>query len=90
VKLTRKHLGHAAPTSITSSPPSAPAAFEDLNCDIEQGHLSAALCHLANISYRTGRTLRLDPAKETFPGDEAASKLLTRDYRASYKLPDPA
>jgi predicted dehydrogenase len=26
----------------------------DLNCDIEEGHLSAALCHLANISYRLG------------------------------------
>ncbi|MDY3555055.1 Gfo/Idh/MocA family oxidoreductase [Gemmata sp. JC717] len=27
---------------------------EDLNCDIAEGHLSAALCHLANISYRLG------------------------------------
>ncbi len=28
---------------------------EDLKADIEQGHLSSALCHLANISYRLGR-----------------------------------
>jgi predicted dehydrogenase len=27
---------------------------EDLNCDIAEGHQSAALCHLANISYRLG------------------------------------
>ena len=27
---------------------------EDLNADILEGHYSAALCHLANISYRTG------------------------------------
>ncbi|MCE9565288.1 MAG: Gfo/Idh/MocA family oxidoreductase [Planctomycetes bacterium] len=27
---------------------------EDLNCDIAEGHLSAALCHLSNISYRLG------------------------------------
>ncbi len=27
---------------------------EDLNCDVAEGHLSAALCHLANISYRLG------------------------------------
>jgi predicted dehydrogenase len=27
---------------------------EELNADISEGHLSAALCHLANISYRTG------------------------------------
>jgi predicted dehydrogenase len=26
----------------------------DQNCDIADGHLSAALCHLANISYRLG------------------------------------
>jgi predicted dehydrogenase len=26
----------------------------DLNCDAAEGHLSAALCHLANISYRLG------------------------------------
>ncbi len=26
----------------------------DLNCDVEEGHLSAALCHLGNISYRLG------------------------------------
>ena len=63
---------------------------EDLNCDIEQGHLSAALCHLANISYRTGRSLRFDPAKETILNDADASKLLTREYRAPFTLPDPA
>lgn len=62
----------------------------DLNCDIEQGHLSAALCHLANVSYRLGRSLRFDAAKETFSGDAEANKLLTRDYRAPYALPDPA
>jgi predicted dehydrogenase len=28
---------------------------EDLNADVEHGHYSAALCHLANISYRLGR-----------------------------------
>ncbi len=27
---------------------------EELNCDISEGHLSASLCHLANISYRLG------------------------------------
>ena len=28
---------------------------EDLNADILEGHLSSALCHLGNISYRLGR-----------------------------------
>ena len=61
---------------------------EDLNCDIEQGHLSTALCHLANISFRTGRKLVFDPETETFPGDEEANSLLTRTYREPYVLPD--
>ena len=29
---------------------------QDLTCDIEDGYLSAALVHMANISYRTGRS----------------------------------
>ncbi len=32
----------------------------DLNADISEGHLSAALCHLANISYRLGKEMPLD------------------------------
>jgi hypothetical protein len=28
---------------------------EELHADIEQGHLSSALCHLGNVSYRLGR-----------------------------------
>lgn len=35
----------------------------DLNADIEQGHLSSALCHLGNISYRLGSSVPLDSAK---------------------------
>jgi predicted dehydrogenase len=38
---------------------------EEQNCDIAEGHLSAALCHLANISYRLG-------AEATFDRDVAA------------------
>ncbi len=33
---------------------------EDLNCDIAEGHLSASLCHLANISYRLGAETTMD------------------------------
>ena len=31
---------------------------ETLTAEIEEGHLSSALCHLANIAQRTGRTRR--------------------------------
>jgi len=36
----------------------------DLTCDILNGHLSAALPHMANISYRLGRELHFDGARE--------------------------
>jgi predicted dehydrogenase len=59
----------------------------DLYSDIEEGHKSAALCHLANIAYTTGRTLHFNPAEERFVNDPEADKLLTRDYRAPYVVP---
>lgn len=106
----------------------------DLNADIEEGHLSSALCHMGNISYRLGTqlsgaeagakiaaiqtsdnnkatfertiahladngvdlkqtkialgpTLAFDPQSETFPGNEAANKMLTREYRAPFIVP---
>jgi hypothetical protein len=46
--------------------------------------LSAVLAHLANISYRLGRTLSFDPKTETFGGDAEANAFLTREYREPY------
>jgi predicted dehydrogenase len=59
-----------------------------LTCDIEEGHLSSALPHLANIAYRVGRTLTFDPKAERFVGDAEADALLTREYRAPFVVPD--
>lgn len=59
----------------------------DLYAEIEEGHLSSTLCHLANVAYRTGRTLTFDPKAERFSGDEAANALLTRPYREPYVVP---
>ncbi len=42
---------------------------EDLNADIEQGHLSSALCHLGNISYRLGEPIAADEAKSRLAGN---------------------
>jgi len=106
---------------------------EELNADVLEGHYSAALCHLANVSYRLGeevpfdakrksfgddtvvhdtfkaietnlteangltldgekyrlgRTLTLDPETERFVGDEEANKLLSREYRAPFVVPE--
>jgi hypothetical protein len=104
---------------------------KDLNADILEGHLSSALCHLGNISYRLGASvmpsdarqevgsskeaqetfqrfadhlaenkvdleqdkvtlgpkLKIDPKSETFPGNDKASQMLTRQYRAPYIVP---
>ena len=105
----------------------------DLNADILEGHYSAALCHLANVSYRTGepvafnsstkplgengfgadsfdrmkdhltkenglslqdesyqlgRKLAFDPKTETFVDATDANKLLTRNYRKPFVVPE--
>jgi len=108
--------------------------MEDLHADILEGHISSALCHMGNISYRlaqemtvidlkkrlaeiksnenaletfdrvtahltangvnidstklrVGPELVFDPASETFTGNEAANKLLTREYRKPFVVP---
>lgn len=37
-----------------------------LNADIEEGHLSSALCHLGNISHRLGTDIGFDGSKQPF------------------------
>ena len=61
---------------------------EDLNADVEQGHLSTAICHLAKISNQLKRSVHIDPKTERFVGDDEANKLLKREYRQPYVVPD--
>jgi hypothetical protein len=104
---------------------------ESLNAPASAGHLSAAACHLANISHRLGtqkplttedpfgkneaanetyrrfrehlkengvdlaktnfsmgREIKFDSKTETVVGDAEASKLLTREYRKPYVVPE--
>jgi predicted dehydrogenase len=57
---------------------------KDLHDPISNAHFSAGLCHLANISYRTGHKLNLGPGPR-FTGDAEADKLITRQpYRKPY------
>ncbi|HEV3339589.1 MAG TPA: Gfo/Idh/MocA family oxidoreductase [Pirellulales bacterium] len=55
--------------------------------DVEIGHRSITVCHLANIARAVGRELRWDPAKEQFAGDEEANGLLDRPRRKGFELP---
>jgi predicted dehydrogenase len=47
----------------------------DLNCDVAEGHPSAALCHLANISYRLGKPVTVGDLKEIAGSKEANDAL---------------
>jgi predicted dehydrogenase len=74
----------------------------DLNADILEGHYSAALCHLANISYRVGedvpfntQTKAFGDCKEAYETLERMEEYLTRnnglkldgqEYRLGRKL----
>lgn len=60
------------------------------NGPVQTGHLSSALAHLGNISYRLGKQLTFDPVAERFIGDSEneANAMLSRDYRAPYVLPE--
>lgn len=59
----------------------------ELTAEILEGHMSSALCHLANIAYRVDHTVHFDPQTESFPDDDAASALLTRPDRGEWSVP---
>jgi hypothetical protein len=51
---------------------------DDLNADILEGHYSAALCHLANVSYRLGQEVPFAQASKSFGDDKEACETLGR------------
>jgi hypothetical protein len=55
--------------------------------DIEEGHVSTALCELGTISQTLGRSLVWDAEKEQVVGDEEANKHLRRAYRKPWVYP---
>jgi hypothetical protein len=61
---------------------------KDLHDPIANAVPSANLCHMANISYRVGRGLRVEPGPvPKFTGDAEATKMLTRPvYRKGYEV----
>jgi hypothetical protein len=61
---------------------------EEQNNPIEEGAISCVLMHLANISYRVGRTVQFDSEKMAIVGDPEATKLMTRNYRKPFEVPE--
>ena len=61
---------------------------QDLHDPIANSVPSADLCHQANISYRVGRVLKIEPGPvPKFTGDAEATKMVTRPvYRKPYEV----
>jgi predicted dehydrogenase len=55
--------------------------------DIGDVHLSTNMALLGMLSLKHGRSIEWDGAKERIVGDEAANKLLRREYRKGYEYP---
>ncbi len=58
------------------------------NNPIEEGAASCVLMHLANISYRVGRTLEFDSEKMQVVGDKEANAYFTRKYLMGFEVPE--
>ena len=54
--------------------------------DAVTGHRATLIGHLGNIAFKTGRKLKWDAAREEFPGDAEATKLLGREARKPWNL----
>ncbi|MBM83671.1 MAG: dehydrogenase [Planctomycetaceae bacterium] len=51
---------------------------EDLNGEVEKGHISSALCHLGNVSYLLGETVDAKEASRRLDGNDAAMETFDR------------
>ena len=59
---------------------SRPSSHEEI------GHRSASLGHLAIIAHKLRRSLRWDPRREQFIGDDAANRLRSRAMREPWRM----
>ncbi|MCE9531189.1 MAG: Gfo/Idh/MocA family oxidoreductase [Planctomycetes bacterium] len=56
-----------------------------LNSEIEEAYKSTLLCHLGNISHRTGRALKCNPKDGRILNDKEAMALWTREYAKGWE-----
>lgn len=55
------------------------------NSDIGGGHISTLLCHLGNIAYITGRTLKINPSNGEILNSAEAMSYWKREYRPGWE-----
>jgi hypothetical protein len=61
---------------------------DDLHADILQGHLSSALCHLGNVSYRLGETVSIEEAQHRLERIKQKGEALETFERVKHHLVD--
>lgn len=57
------------------------------NSPIEEGHISTAMCNLANVANAVGHTIEWDAETETVTNDKKANEYLGREYREPWTMP---
>ncbi|MEQ9440918.1 MAG: Gfo/Idh/MocA family oxidoreductase [Cyclobacteriaceae bacterium] len=57
----------------------------ELHSPISEGHKSVLLCHLANISQKTGRMLHTDPGNGHIKDDKEAMEMWGREYEPGWE-----
>jgi len=83
-KLKHEQSGHRTEIEHITNFLGAIRTGEKLNCDLHEGHKSAMLCHLANIAYRTGQPLEIDPSTGHIKNNAEAQKLWSTEYRSGW------
>jgi len=58
----------------------------ETTCNVRYGHKLSKCGLLANISFRVGRKIHWDDAKERITGDKEASRYLSRKFRKPWKI----
>jgi hypothetical protein len=57
-------------------------------CHVGVGHRSVTVCHIGNIAIRLGgdQRIRWNPETERFVDNDAANRMLAREWRAPWRL----
>lgn len=86
------------PIEVDAEKPHSPSKFynffkavrsrkeEDIQGNALDGHISSLHCHVGNIAYRLGRTVRFDPETERFVDDAEADAFVSREYSPGFEV----